>query len=354
MSNFPLISIIIPNYIREKYISETLDSILDQTYQDWECIIVDDGSTDNSITIIDKYNKQDKRIKLIKRNRYPKGANVCRNIGFENAKGDYIVWFDSDDIMLKDYLAEQISAISRKDFDASICAMRLYYPETGEIKKWLSDGWKYDNYNTFIQNYIMFNYGIGICSILWRKDTLKTGRLFDENLQRSQEYEFYNYLFLSKKLKLAKTDKVLIHYRQHSGNYANQLAAGNTEKLKSALDAKLMVLNNVIYYNKRNESLMRYFKIDAISYLKFKNISPKVYDILVIAGENKEKATKIIKTISTINKNYKNWLSPTHLFDFAIKEPSKYNIIMFILKLKLKNIWSTIIYKLVKLKNRLI
>ena len=95
-----LVSIIIPTFNRADIIHETLDSIKLQTYEKWECIIVDDGSNDNSIMVINEFVKTDNRFKFYDRpiNKL-KGANSCRNYGFEKSKGEFINWFDSDDIM---------------------------------------------------------------------------------------------------------------------------------------------------------------------------------------------------------------------------------------------------------------
>lgn len=98
-NNQPLISVIIPTYNREVLTRETLDSVLNQTYTHWECIIVDDGSTDNTIAIIKEYLKKDTKLKLFKRDREPKGANTCRNIGIERSTGQYIMFLDSDDLL---------------------------------------------------------------------------------------------------------------------------------------------------------------------------------------------------------------------------------------------------------------
>ena len=77
----PLISIIIPTYNRACILPQALNSVMAQTYEHWECIVVDDGSTDDTLTVLEVYNKKDKRIKYFKRQRKPKGAPTCRNIG---------------------------------------------------------------------------------------------------------------------------------------------------------------------------------------------------------------------------------------------------------------------------------
>ncbi|MDC0637800.1 glycosyltransferase, partial [Flavobacteriaceae bacterium] len=102
----PLVSIIIANYNRAHLIEETLDSIKNQSYTFFECIIVDDGSTDNSVNVVQNWIQGDERFQFFKRPKsIRKGANACRNWGFkEKSKGDLIKFFDSDDIMLKDHI----------------------------------------------------------------------------------------------------------------------------------------------------------------------------------------------------------------------------------------------------------
>ena len=82
---------------REEKIKASIECLLNQTYTNWECIVVDDGSIDNTIKTIKKFTKLDNRIKFIERKSLPKGANKCRNLGFESSIGEYIIFLDSDD-----------------------------------------------------------------------------------------------------------------------------------------------------------------------------------------------------------------------------------------------------------------
>lgn len=91
----PEVSIITPCYNAEKYLEETIQSVLHQTFQDWEWIITDDGSKDNSIQIIEKYN--DPRIILIKAEKNG-GAGYARNLSLERATGRFITFLDADDV----------------------------------------------------------------------------------------------------------------------------------------------------------------------------------------------------------------------------------------------------------------
>lgn len=108
MRKTPLVSIITPTYNCGKYIKETIESVLDQTFSDWEMIIVDDFSTDNSADIAEEYSKVDERIILLRQEKNL-GCAKARNRGLKVAKGKYISFLDGDDLLDKNYLQSQIS-----------------------------------------------------------------------------------------------------------------------------------------------------------------------------------------------------------------------------------------------------
>ena len=95
------ISAIVPVYNSENYVGRCIESVLSQTYQDWELILVDDGSIDKSLKILKDYEKKDCRIKVIHQEN--KGPGIARNTGIKQALGEYIVFIDSDDVITKDY-----------------------------------------------------------------------------------------------------------------------------------------------------------------------------------------------------------------------------------------------------------
>ena len=99
----PLISIIVPVYNAERYVSKCIDSIIAQTYTDWELILVDDGSTDSSGKICDEYKQLDSRINVIYKQNG--GASSARNKGLDNAQGEFVAFIDSDDYVEADYLS---------------------------------------------------------------------------------------------------------------------------------------------------------------------------------------------------------------------------------------------------------
>ena len=114
-----IISVIVPVYNVEKYLSECIESIIDQTYLDLEIILINDGSTDGSFDICKEYEKRDSRIKLI--DKINGGLSSARNAGIDNASGAYLCFVDSDDCLEKDALMQLYQAISESDI--SICSM---------------------------------------------------------------------------------------------------------------------------------------------------------------------------------------------------------------------------------------
>lgn len=108
-----LVSIITPMYNGEKFVIKTIESVLKQNYKNWEMIIVDDGSKDNSPAIVEEYTKKDKRIQLIRQKNA--GSGAARNNGIRRAKGQYICLLDADDTWEKNFLEEQITLIKEKD-----------------------------------------------------------------------------------------------------------------------------------------------------------------------------------------------------------------------------------------------
>ena len=102
------VSIIMPCYNSEKFIKDAIESVLKQTYQNWELIIIDDNSTDNSTIIVESYKRKDFRIKLLKNSNNTRMPATPRNIGILSANGRYIAFLDSDDIWYPSKLENQI------------------------------------------------------------------------------------------------------------------------------------------------------------------------------------------------------------------------------------------------------
>ena len=186
-----LVSIIIPTYNRAHLIGETLNSVLAQTYTNWECIIVDDGSTDNTDEVVDEYLKKDKRFQYHHRpkDRLP-GGNAARNYGFELSKGEFINWFDSDDLMHKNLVLLKMKAFKSSEIDFVFCNNKVFIKKTDCLDGSISSIIKKSSSKN-IYNYILGKLFFPTPGPLWRKKSLDKAVLFNENLRRGQESDFH-------------------------------------------------------------------------------------------------------------------------------------------------------------------
>ena len=130
----PELSIIVPVFNVEKWIDRCLKSILAQSFSDYELIIVNDGSTDSSLEICENYSKNDSRIVLLSKKNG--GLSDARNYGLKHAKGDYVVFIDSDDFIEKNYLKELLTTIKKGNSDIAICGFYLTDSTGNKLSEW--------------------------------------------------------------------------------------------------------------------------------------------------------------------------------------------------------------------------
>lgn len=222
----PMVSIIIPTYNRASLLRETLESILDQTYQQWECLVVDDGSTDDTARLVSQFIDRDTRFHYLQRPEdRPKGANACRNYGFEHAGGSYINWFDSDDLMHEDKLELQVAQLEAGDSDFSVCQTMVFEEQISNKiglrnKKLNSE----DPFNDYVSHKIKWL----TQAPLIRKSFLdRSGLKYDEEIQQSQELSFFSEV-LAMGARYETIDQPLVYFRKH----ANSISFGNPSEAK--------------------------------------------------------------------------------------------------------------------------
>lgn len=224
----PLVSIIIPTYNRANLIGETLDSVLAQTYTNWECIIVDDGSTDNTDEVVDKYVQKDARFKYYHRpDTHLPGGNGARNYGFLQSKGEYIQWFDSDDVMLNSKIEIKITEAIKNNADIIVDAHteKLQNIDTNEIAKAL----KVFQSTTFYKDFALGKHHLITDDVLVKRSVI--GQLkFDEHLFKAQEYDFFIRLF-NQNLVYVFIDLPLTIYRVNDGSISQSSIIKKSESL---------------------------------------------------------------------------------------------------------------------------
>ncbi len=213
------ISIKIPVYNVAKYLPACLDSILAQTYQDYEAICINDDSPDNCLDILNEYAKKDARIKVI--NQKNQGVSAARNNGLSKASGEYIAFLDSDDLLHPQYLEKLHSAIQLSNADFVWCDyIKFFDGDNLDISlkndcnfSVVAKPWKY-----FIENKKPA-VGIVIWNKLYKKNLLADLR-FDEDMPISEDV-LYIYKATYNAKKMAHIPEKLMYYRQRHGSAVN-------------------------------------------------------------------------------------------------------------------------------------
>lgn len=140
--NMPIISVIMPVYNGEKWLNDSITSVINQTYKNWELICVDDGATDNSAKILDKFAQQDARIRIFHNKNVGPGESL--NFGIKNANGKYLCFLDQDDKYTKNYLEQMLGSIESSDADMAICYARAFNDTTNSSERiaypWFENG----------------------------------------------------------------------------------------------------------------------------------------------------------------------------------------------------------------------
>ncbi len=237
----PLISIIIPTYNRAHLLGETLDSIIAQTYSFWECIVVDDGSTDYTQELMDFYIARNPRISYFKRpkNRL-KGANSCRNYGFELSKGDYINWFDDDDLMHPEKLEYQLNSLENSDYNFSVCQTLVFENNVNNIIGYrhplITSEQPFNDYLTMKISWLTQ-------VPLWNKDFLIQNHFkFDEELKAAQEWEFHLRV-LNKFPDYAVLNDALVLLRKHEFSITHN--QNEKQRFWHYFQARLKIYKNI-------------------------------------------------------------------------------------------------------------
>lgn len=239
VSKQPLVSIIIPTYNRARLIGETLDSVVAQTYMNWECIVVDDGSSDGTETVMKAYCEKDPRFKYYHRPvEHLPGGNGARNYGFKKSKGEYVNWFDSDDLMDESLIAAQITNLISSNAAMSIC---LYDRYNYNFSKIITKAKEYNIKYSLYLDYILKLFGFNLQTTLFCKKLLLNYKL-KENLLKSQEYEFLQRILRDSESKYDILNEALVKIRSHENSITGKI---NDKKLISLLEVSAMIIEEL-------------------------------------------------------------------------------------------------------------
>ncbi len=225
IDNCPLVSVIMPAYGQAEYIAESLDSVIRQTYGNWEVIVVDDGSPDNVAGIVEAYSVSDSRIKFFHTEN--RGVSAARNFAVRQTSGEYILPLDADDTIEPTYLEKCVARfVEYPETDVVYCMWR-FFGETTETPKL-----KYNNYASLLVNNSIF------VSAMYRKSHFDSVGGYDENMRQGlEDWEFW--------IRMLHKDSVVSQIPEQLFNYRIKARSRNVDAQKalSAFEIELYILD---------------------------------------------------------------------------------------------------------------
>src|SRR5690606_4213006 len=285
MNSSSQVSIIMATYNRAHFIIETVTSIKAQTYANWECLIIDDGSTDNTEEVLKPILKEDGRFKYYRRPpNYKKGLPGSRNYGLDLAKGDCIIFFDDDDIVHPLCLEVSVSALenTQNSFfcnfkkeaflgDCNYASINSNLEYNLEVSK-----------DDLLENVITQKTPFASCTVLWRKECFENN-VFNENLMYAEEWECYQRI-LSDKIKGVLIDKVLYYNRKHDKSSTGEFWRKDSARVASKKEAIKLIVSNLDKKKLLTPYLLKYLINLAIAFRDYKLVKK----ILEISKTNKK------------------------------------------------------------------
>lgn len=248
--NAPVISVIIPFYNRREFIDETISSIRAQTFAGWELLLVDDGSTDGSFQYIRDTLGSDPRIRILQRTSAPKGANHCRNMGIREARGKYLIFLDSDDLLAPTCFERRLRYFEESPKCDFLVFNTLVFKEKIGDYNYL---WNVDSEENDLCRFLRQDVVWHTSGPIHRKEALLArDQWFDESLPFWQDFEFHiRYLFTQptyRKFLHLEPD----HYcRRHRSESISQKGYGSDMKLVQRTKERIL---DSIYQLFRNEN----------------------------------------------------------------------------------------------------
>lgn len=221
----PELSIVIPVYNHPDELCAMIDSIIANSYQPWELLLIDDGSDKQTIVREQEYAKKDPRIKLVERNQLPKGAQTCRNMGLQLAQGEFLIWFDSDDIISDECLKNRVASIkSHPELDFMVFPSGVVENDkivSGPHIRNMGFRILPDDLSLFAQRFLPFT----VWTNIYRVDSLhKFGMNWDVNLLSLQDSDF-NIQALLRGMKFDYAQVPIDYY--YRINYSSNTIASN-------------------------------------------------------------------------------------------------------------------------------
>lgn len=269
----PKISVVVPVYNAANYLAQCLESILSQSLKEFEVIVIDDGSTDDSLLILRKFQQNDNRITIYCQDH--KYAGAARNLGIKNCRGKYLLFLDSDDFFEKDMFQSLYDLAEKDDSDVVICNFEKFDATTGKDVGKYCIREQYINISPFsptqIPNKLFQIINPAPWNKLFRASVVKDHHINFENTISANDVTFvYTMLALAKKISIV--DHTFVHYRT---NQTGNISAKRKKSIDCILHAMNQLKANLVklgLFNKYSESFYKRVQISAeyeLSYLTY-------------------------------------------------------------------------------------
>ena len=328
-----MVSLIIPVFNVEGYLEECLESIIEQSFSDYEVIIVDDGSTDKSREIIKTYEKKFNKIKILLQGN--KGVSEARNLALKHAMGEYVLYIDSDDFLKSNMLEVMVNKANKTKADIIICNYILYYGDNNENNRVANQNNLEDNiYSSNDVIDMMLNFKIQ--GQLWNK-LFKRSLLLENNFEfekgRYIQDIFPVFKVINKSEKIGFINEALYYYRQRD---TSTVYKKNIKLVEDYYHAMYSIIEYIIENNlKVNANSFKVFRASVFSYFiyhytnanfnnrykdfkksKYINLDMKIKDLMFLKSLDKSDKLRILlwkfrifNLIKKIRKKFKYYLN---------------------------------------------
>ena len=210
----PFITVLMPVYNGERHLAEAIESLLDQTFHNFEFLIINDGSTDGTMEILERYGRHDRRIRLF--HQANQGVIASLNRGLDLARGKYIARMDADDVSLPERLSKQVAFM---EAHPHVFVCESWVMSQGERQGIIS---KPPPDSESIRCILFFENAPAHPSVMFRKETLdRFGIRYDPDFRHAEDYELW--VRCSSFARLANIEEVLLRYRRHEGSISKQV-----------------------------------------------------------------------------------------------------------------------------------
>lgn len=206
----PKVSVVLPTYNGEQFLAQSIESIINQTFQDWELIIVNDCSTDSTLEIANEYAGKDSRIRVVS-NEVNKKLPESLNVGFRLAKGEYLTWTSDDNYYLPNAVEKMVNYLDNNSNDMMVCANMDTIDENGII---IGTFAKYD------KELMLYNDCVGAC-FLYRKIVLQNIGNYNSDWSLVEDYEYWLRIYFECGT-IGHLDEILYRYRYHGNSLTCQ------------------------------------------------------------------------------------------------------------------------------------